>query len=445
MVVRVMSKSSQDNRMIVNSLSCRDLKPWRDLVLVLAFLTLTPLLVQTQNVQRGETEDILKIVSADVRKNFYDPQMKGLDWAALTEQARQQIESSNNTGKMFLAIVSLLDKLQDSHTYFVPPPLTQQADFGFNARPYGADIRVYEIANKGPAGKAGLSLGDKITSLNGIAVDRASFSEILRLLEVVVPAAALDAEVVSAGGQTRTVHIPAHMILRQEHQYYDSVWRVADRQRAMDVHVNFSHKDYGDGIAYVAVPSFSDRPDLTYAAVKKADHAHVLILDLRGNHGGWRDTVLSFLGFFNQQPQLLMKRVFRSRTEDEVIKPQQSGFSGSVIVLVDSDSASAAELAARHLQLTYKAQVIGDNTAGKVNDGYVIREKIGARFITPFAVSVTDAKLVMPDGGELEGHGVVPDIYCLPTADDLVKQRDPCLDQALDLATKSTVAKSPSN
>jgi C-terminal processing protease CtpA/Prc len=360
-------------------------------------------------------EDILKIVSADVQKNFYDPQMKGLDWAALTEETRQHIRASNNTGQMILAIISLLDKLEDSHTYFVPPPLTQQADFGFKARPYGSDIRVYNVASKGPADKAGMALGDTISSLNGIRVDRSNFLEILHLIERVVPAAALDVDLVSPGGQTRTLHIPAHMILRQEHQYYDSVWRVADMQRAMDEHVDFSHKDYGEGITYVAVPSFNDRPDLTYSAVKKAEHARVLILDLRGNHGGWRDTLLSFLGFFNQQPQLLMRRVFRSRTEDEFIKPQQSGFSGSIIVLVDSDSGSAAELAARHLQLTYKAQVVGDSTSGKVNDGYVLREKIGSRFIMPFEVVVTDAKLVMPDGGELEGHGVVPDVKCVPT------------------------------
>lgn len=49
-------------------------------------------------------EDILGIVSADVRKNFYDPNMKGLDWTALTEETRQRIDSSNNVGQMIMAI-----------------------------------------------------------------------------------------------------------------------------------------------------------------------------------------------------------------------------------------------------------------------------------------------------------------------------------------------------
>ena len=259
---------------------------WLRVCFVVVLLSLPSPVLQGQNVQRGEIEDILKIVAADVQKVFFDPHLKGLDWPALTEQAREQIRASNNTGKMFLAIVSLLDKLEDSHTYFIPPPMTEQADFGFKARPYGPEIRVYEITNKGPAAKSGLTLGDKINSLNRIAVDRTNFSEILYLLERVVPTAALDVEEVSPDGQPRTLHIPAHMITRRKHQYIDDVFRVADAQRARDAHVNFSYKDYGDGIAYISVPSFNFRPDLTYSTVKRAEHARVLLVDLRSNGGG---------------------------------------------------------------------------------------------------------------------------------------------------------------
>ena len=74
-----------------------------------------------QSVERGVWEDILKLVSADVEKNFYDPQMKGLDWAALTEETRERIRTSSNTGQMILAVSALLSRLQDSYTYFVPP------------------------------------------------------------------------------------------------------------------------------------------------------------------------------------------------------------------------------------------------------------------------------------------------------------------------------------
>jgi C-terminal processing protease CtpA/Prc len=407
----------------------------RGLALIVFFLAAR--ILPAQNVQRGEMEDVLKIVSADVQKTFYDPNMKGLDWPALTEETRQQIRNSNNMGQMILAIFVLLPKLGDSHTYFVPPRLTEQADFGFKARPYGNEIRVYEVAEKGPAAKAQLGVGDKILSLNGIPVDRDNIGQVLPLLEKVVPANALELETITSDGQSRKVHIPAHMILAQEHQYLDSVWRVADQQHARDVRVPFSNKDYGDGVTYVGIPSFQGSPEGTYSAIKKAEHSRALVLDLRGNGGGWRDTLLAFLGFFSQRPQVLAKRMLRTQSEDLTIKPQYSGFDASVVVLVDSASASAAELAARHLQLNYKALVLGDRTSGKVNDGYVIREKIGARFVMPFAVVVSDAKLVMPDGGELEGHGVIPDVPCVPTPENLRQRIDPCLDQAIALAKKA--------
>jgi carboxyl-terminal processing protease len=369
-----------------------------------------------------------------VQKNFYDPQLKGLDWAALVEETRQRINTSNDAGQMLLAVSALLSQLQDSHTYFVPPRLTAQADFGFKARAYGNDVRVYEITKKGPAEKAGLQAGQTILSLNGVPLDRHNLRLVLRLVTRVVPARTLELQVASPGAQPLSVRIPARLITTREHQYLDSVWRVVDEQRARDVHVNFSHREYGSAVSYVGIPSFTASPDVTYSEISRARHAHALILDLRGNAGGWEQTMMTFMGFFTEVPDVLARRVSRSETQDLTIKPRNSGFRGSIIVLVDSDTASAAELATRYLQLSHKAVVVGDVTSGMVSQGRVIQEKIGARWVMSFATVVTTAKLVMPNGEELEGRGVVPDVPCLPSPEDLVRGVDPCLDKAIALA-----------
>jgi len=408
----------------------------------LVFLVLIILAAHTheclaQNADRGEWEDVLRLVSADVQKNFYDPGMKGLEWAALTEETRQRIAHAKSNGEMILAISVLLTKLQDSHTYFVPPPLTARSDFGFKARSYGDDVRVYEVTKKGPAEKAGLQVGDKILTLNGVPLDRTNVREVLRLVTAVVPANALEIAVASSGPQPRLVHIPARVITTQEHQYIDSVFRVADQQRAMDAHPNFSHKEYANSTWYVRIPSFTASPDATFSEINKAQHAGALILDLRGNPGGWEETLLSFLSFFAERPEILGRRVSRSPTQDVAIKARNSGFRGSITILVDSDTGSAAELATRHLQLAHKALVVGDVTSGAVNEGHIIQEKLGAQFVMPFAVVVTHAKLVLPSGEELEGRGVVPDVKCLPTPEDQSRDVDTCLDQAVAPAVKS--------
>src|SRR3989442_10663186 len=150
--------------------------PYQFWLILIALALFTAVTEQSsgQNVQRGEWEDILKLVSADVQKNFYDPGMKGLDWSGLTDETRQRIRTSGNVGQMILAVSSLVDRLQDSHTYFIPPRPTAHSDFGFKAKAYGNDVRVYEIEKKGPADKAGLQVGEAILSVNGGTVDRSN-------------------------------------------------------------------------------------------------------------------------------------------------------------------------------------------------------------------------------------------------------------------------------
>jgi len=58
--------------------------------------------------ERRRAEQILNLVSKDVQNNFYDPTLKGLDWSALTEQARQRIRSAEELGEMNGAISALL-------------------------------------------------------------------------------------------------------------------------------------------------------------------------------------------------------------------------------------------------------------------------------------------------------------------------------------------------
>jgi carboxyl-terminal processing protease len=185
------------------------------------------------------------------------------------------------------------------------------------------------------------------------------------------------------------------------------------------------------------VPSFNASPELTYSELNKARHADLLILDLREDIGGWEDSLTALSSFFINQPDLLAKKISRTQSQDWIIKPRDSGFHGSIIVLVDSASASASELAARYLQATHKAVVIGDVTSGRVNQGQLFMEKIGARFVMPFASYVTTAKVVMADGDVLEGRGVIPDVQCVPTPDELIRGVDPCLEKAIALAKKS--------
>lgn len=109
--------------------------------------------------EQHRMEQILNLVARDVRENFYDANLKGLDWNALTDQARDRIRNATEAGQMSGAISALVYSLHDSHTAFIPPKRKFRAEYGFAAKPVGNNILVYKIKKDGPAAKAGLQLG----------------------------------------------------------------------------------------------------------------------------------------------------------------------------------------------------------------------------------------------------------------------------------------------
>jgi C-terminal processing protease CtpA/Prc len=109
-------------------------------------------------------------------------------------------------------------------------------------------------------------------------------------------------------------------------------------------------------------------------------------------------------------------------------------FSGKLVVLVDSDSASAAELFARVIQLEHRGTVIGDHSSGSVMEARGYESSLGMDTKIFYEFSVTDADIIMQDGKSLEHTGVTPDEISLPTGEDIAKGRDPVLAHAVDVA-----------
>ncbi len=119
-------------------------------------------------------------------------------------------------------------------------------------------------------------------------------------------------------------------------------------------------------------------------------------------------------------------------------------FPGDVVVLVDSETASAGELLARFLQIR-SARLVGDaTTAGYVTAGRTFAHAAGDGPIKVlYKVQVAVADGILPDGKRLEGVGVTPDIVMLPTPDDLLEGRDPVLVHAAGLVGVTLDPKNP--
>src|SRR5579864_4935460 len=122
--------------------------------------------------EKGRAKQILKIVSKDIEKNYYDPNLKGLNWSDLNAKTNQYIDNAKTIGQVYTGIFGMVDALQDSHTMFLPPGRTSFPQFGFEAKAYGEGIYITKLKKKGAAEAAGLQLGDRIFMVNGFTAER---------------------------------------------------------------------------------------------------------------------------------------------------------------------------------------------------------------------------------------------------------------------------------
>jgi carboxyl-terminal processing protease len=396
----------------------------------------SPLLAEDPHLDRGRMHDMLNVVAKDIEKYFYDPGLKGLDWKALTAAAHEKINSAKTNGDMLTAIFSLVDKLQDSHTQFDPPSRVSHPLYGFFAKPFGDEVRIYRIKARSAAEQAGLKVGDRIVSINGFRAERGSFDLMMLYYRRLRPASALKIVYQHGSEEPQTIMLAAKIKAEQvvlDFKTEENIWNYIDEnyeERRPD-HTALLEA----GIAYVEVADFGTEEIGSIHQVDKKS-AKAVIVDLRGDPGGYQQTILELAGHFEPQPTSMGEAVSRKKTEQLKIKPQKPNFEAPLVILVDSRSASAAEMFARHFQRTGRAVLVGDRSSGRVNSSLYYSEHLGTERVVPFGVQIAVAKIVLTGGEELENRGVTPDVLCVPTGDDLAQHRDPCLREAVKVARR---------
>ncbi|MEE9230516.1 MAG: S41 family peptidase [Acidobacteriota bacterium] len=146
-----------------------------------------------------------------------------------------------------------------------------------------------------------------------------------------------------------------------------------------------------------------------------------LVLDLRGNPGGLKDEARKVAELL-VQPDTLLGVEQRRGGSDEIRAGPDAGLysEAPIVVLVDENTASAAEALARMLQSTGRATIMGDVTRGK-GVSQAVRLLPGG-----YSLLVTASRSLDASGRPLDSQGVVPEI----TPEEGSGKEDPALQKA---------------
>ena len=389
---------------------------------------------QMSNLDRERAETMLQVVTSDIRKNYYDPKLHGLNWDTLVGEAKQKIEKENSYNMSVAHIAAVLDGLNDSHTFLVPPQHSYKQEYGWRFQMIGDRCFVVRVKPQTDAESKGVKPGDEILAINGHAPDRDTAWKIQYVYNVLRPQPGLRLNLKDPAGTERQVDVMADVKekLRVRDLTGGNVWdyvRDLENERRL---MRYRYVEMGDDVMILKFPAFLYTQSEVQDIIGRARKRRSLIVDLRGNPGGSVETLKWMVGGMFDHEVKVADLVTKDSTKPMLAKPfGNDGFTGKIVVLIDSGSASAAELFARVMQLEKRGIVIGDRSSGSVMEARRLSYKMGSGTMLFYGASITEADLRMTDGNSLEHTGVLPDELIVPTGGDLAAGRDPVLAHAV--------------
>lgn len=212
------------------------------------------------------------------------------------------------------------------------------------------------------------------------------------------------------------------------------------RRRALFV-PSVTHSMLENGVGYIKIHCFQESTvqefETKLIELSKLN-ARALVLDLRGNPGGLLDIAIDIARRFIPNGNIIVQTVHLDPKQSQTFRSQNlDPLPMPLVVLVDADTASAAEVLAGALKENKRARLVGQTTYGKgCSQGLLKLPQAGALRSPPVpspgpgtgAIRITVARFYSPTGQPYSGRGVEPDILA-----DADTQLDYAREEALRL------------
>jgi carboxyl-terminal processing protease len=317
------------------------------------------------------------------------------------------------------AMGGMLDKLDDHSAYIPPddaPRFFEELDSEFagvgievEIDPETKQLKVRSPMFDSPAYKAGILAGDRIVRIEGTGTEGLSLEQVKSLLRG-KPHESVRLSVLHAGDKEpvqiqvvrEIIHIPT---ILGDTRNKDGSW-------------NFFLEGH-DRIGYVRISSFSNDTAKDLARVLRPlvdSHMGGLVLDLRNDPGGYLYAAIEVCKLLID-PGIIVTTHGRGDVLRETYRAKEAGeFTGfPLAVLVNQDTASAAEIVAACLQDQHRAAIVGQRSYGKGTVQEVVDlGKYGAmKFTTKSYWRPSGKNIQRPSKASQSGTwGVSPDKGC---------------------------------
>lgn len=370
----------------------------------------TPIVVADSSPERAALNArIYDLAAAQVERLYYDRDMAGLNWPALVQTVRPSALAATNEAGLYRSLSGLLNELDDRHTNVTPPGVRNRRDayirgettvsYGVTVLRQGDLYRIEDVRPGSPAAEAGVRIGWRLVSVNGVpaGVDLLASADRDDVF-VFLDDDDVEQRVVIRGEQLASR--PMREITRRE-----------------------------DGIVVLKFSEFrpADRDWMReQIAGLQSDPPRGVIIDLRANGGGSLAILGDMVGmFFADRPSFA---VMIGRFADVRYRPanQPSQWLGPTAVVIGPGSSSASELFAAAFQERARGPVVGQQSAGAVIASRQYDLPDGGK------LSVSIFSILTANRNLLEKVGVTPDLVIEPSLADRRAFRDVTLEAAAE-------------
>ena len=317
--------------------------------------------------------------------------------------------------RVYGAIEGLANSLGDPYTVFFPPVESEifASEVRGNFEGVGMEVLAQEGAitvvsplKDSPASKAGIQAGDRIIKIDEKETVSLTTEGAVQLIR---------------GPKGTTVKLT---LVRKGVKDPLVISVVRD---VINIPVINTEKLAG-GIFKIDLYNFSEQPpNLFRGALREfvLSGSDKLILDLRGNPGGYLEAAIDMASWFLPSSKVVVREDFGGKESEKVYRSRgYDVFADNLkfVILVDKGSASASEILAGALQEHDKAVVVGEQTFGKGS----VQELVD---ITPnTSLKITIARWLTPNGKSISEKGVAPDY--------IVEGGDLQLEKAIEILSK---------